>query len=225
VNRVFILGAGFSKAINPGMPLLGELAEGVRSVLRGRRIEIGAGLEAIGDVERWLTFLADPAPWLSLSAQQRNAALFTDVSEAIHEILTAKQMMAAVQAPPGWLLPLVSYWHRVRATVITFNYDCLVELAYLDVMADAGGGRPSDLYGIPITSAALRVAAPYGRQKASSFKLLKLHGSLAWWYSGPEAGQSDSIYEMAWAGTFGRGTESAYADLGGDLLVATSCRC
>jgi len=54
-------------------------------------------------------------------------------------------MTAAVEPPPSWLFPLVCYWHRTQETVITFNYDCLVELAHRDIMPDQGGGRPSDL--------------------------------------------------------------------------------
>jgi hypothetical protein len=65
MTRVFILGAGFSRAINDDMPLLGDLQAGVESELRNRNIEVGDDLVAIDNVERWLTVLADPAPWLS----------------------------------------------------------------------------------------------------------------------------------------------------------------
>lgn len=221
MSRVFILGAGFSKAINADMPLMGELRAGVESTLDSWNIDIGQDLGAIADVERWLTVLADPAPWLTHAEQMRNEALFDHVSWAIYEVLTAMQMRSAVSSAPKWLRPLVAYWHRTGETVITFNYDCLVELAYMDAMAnEENGGRPSDLYGIPITPAALRVAPIYARKKVSSFKLLKLHGSLSWWYSGVDAERFDSIYEMIWTGRFGRGIEPAHAELGGHLLVA-----
>ena len=57
MNRAFILGAGFSKAIHSRMPLLNELTTGVRGVLPD---DLGHDLDAIGDVESWLTLLADP---------------------------------------------------------------------------------------------------------------------------------------------------------------------
>lgn len=148
MNRVFILGAGFSKAIHSDMPVLGELGIGVKSTLESRGIAIGPDLDAVENVEHWLTLLADPAPWLSSSDQMRNSALFTDVSRAIYEVVYAMQSKASVVPPPSWLFPLVNYWHRTRSTVITFNYDCLVELAYCHGVAgdpSLGGRYSSDL--------------------------------------------------------------------------------
>lgn len=176
------------RAIHHEMPLLGNLSYGVRSLLKDKGVQVGSDLEALDNVEHWLTLLAEPAPWLSSSEQQRNSALFTDVSWAIYELLNAAQIRASVVSPPTWLFPLVKYWHRTQSTVITFNYDCLVELAYCDAVSyelPPGGARASDLIGIPITPAALRTASVYGRRKPTTFRLLKLHGSLDWWYSGP----------------------------------------
>lgn len=218
MNRVFILGAGFSKAINSVMPVLSELSDGVVSNLHSRGVEIGDNLEAIADVERWLTLLADPVPWLSQAEQIRNVALFTDVSQAIYEVLNAMQTRASVERPPDWLPPLVSYWNRTRETVITFNYDCLVELAFLSTVSRSGMYRASDLYGIPISPAAQRVGgAP--RQRQQAFKLLKLHGSLSWWYSGADAEQSDPIYWTGWRGRFGEVMQPLWPEFGDEDLV------
>jgi hypothetical protein len=208
VNRVFILGAGFSKAVNICMPVLGELASGVRSTLESKNIAIGPDLDAIENVEQWLTLLADPAPWLSSSDQMRNTALFTDVSTAIYEVIYAMQIKASIVPPADWLFPLVNYWHRTRSTVITFNYDCLVELAYCDGVhpAPSSGRRyPSDLVGMAVTPVILRTSSMVGPGRRESFKLLKLHGSLDWWYSGPQAEPSDPIYGVFWVGDFKRG--------------------
>jgi len=218
MNRVFILGAGFSKAINPVMPVLGELTKGVEDVLRAQNIEIGNDLGAIGDAERWLSSLAEPAPWLSPAEQLRNTALFTDVSQAIHEIINANQQTAVTAEAPDWLLALVRYWHNTDANVITFNYDCLVELAYLDAMTSAGVYWPWDLYTIPITPAWARVGGG-ARQKLESFQLLKLHGSLDWWYSGPDAESSDPIYWMGWTGHFQETMRPLWGEFGGERIV------
>jgi hypothetical protein len=160
MNRVFVLGAGFSKAINTGMPVLSELTDGVSSTLGSWGIGIGHDLEAIADVERWLSFLADPAPWLGSSEQGRNYALFGDVSRAIHEVLTAMEVTASVHSAPPWLFSLVRHWNSESATVITFNYDRLVELAFLDIMSKSGMYWASDLYSIPISPAVQRVGGP-----------------------------------------------------------------
>lgn len=218
MNRVFILGAGFSKAINPVMPVLGELTKGVEDALRSRGIDVGDDLSAIGDVERWLSSLAEPAPWLSLADQLRNTALFTDVSHAIHDVINANQQTAVAAEAPNWLLPLVLHWHNTDANVITFNYDCLVELAYLDVMTGAGAYWPWDLYTIPITPAWVR-AGGGALQKLESFQLLKLHGSLGWWYSGPDAESSDPIYWMGWTGHFQEGIQPLWSTFGGERIV------
>lgn len=201
------------------MPLLADLSVDVNSALSSKGIGIGADLEALGDVERWLSLLADPAPWLSPSQQMRNSVMFAEVSQAIYEVVTARQIRASVESPPAWLYPLVRYWHRVQPTVITFNYDCLVELAYLDITHPFGVMWPSDLYNIPITPAVLRVAG-VARQKMGSFSLLKLHGSLSWWYSGLEAEQFDTIYWMGWSGRFGQGIRPLWSEFGGGGLVA-----
>ncbi len=208
MNRVFILGSGFSKAIHRDMPLLDDLSHGVRDTLAARSIDIGPELDALGDVEQWLSLLSEPAPWLSSSEQMRNSALFIDVSQAIYEVLTAMQDRASSMAAPEWLFSLVRYWQRRQSTVITFNYDCLVELAYMEVIVPElapHGGQGSDLLVIPVTPAALRTVAIVGGSEPGTFKLLKLHGSLDWWYSGPQAEPSDPIYRMGWHGDFKRG--------------------
>jgi hypothetical protein len=218
VNRVFLLGAGFSKAIDDRMPLLGELGERVRADLNSKHIVIGPELDAIEDVEQWLTLLAEPAPWLDLSARSRNTALFADVSTSIRDVI-AKVQLEAVKSPKDWLMTLVRHWHDTKATVITFNYDYLVERAYLDVdHADPNRWAP-DVCPIPVTPAQLRVAG-VGRIKPQTFKLLKLHGSLDWWYSGPYSEQADPIYWMGWTRDPGGDIIPLWSEFGGELLVA-----
>jgi hypothetical protein len=216
VNRVFILGAGFSKAIHKDMPVLGDLGRGVKFSLQRKKIPIGSDLDAIENVEQWLTLLVDPAPWLTASNQQRNAALFIDVSQAIYEVIHAMQSKASVVPPPDWLFLLVNYWHRMKSTVITFNYDCLVELAYCDAVPpdpSSGGKRyGSDLIGIAVTPVDMRTRSMIGSVKHESFRLLKLHGSLGWWYSGPQAEPSDPIYSAFWVGDFRRGIVGGLGD-------------
>jgi hypothetical protein len=52
-----------------------------------------------------------------------------------------------------------------------------------------------------------------------AFKLLKLHGSLSWWYSGPDAEQSDPIYWTGWRGRFGEGMQDLWPEFGDESLV------
>ena len=61
------------------------------------------------------------------------------MSAAIHKILTERQAEAVEAQPdaPDWLRQLVGYWEGIRAKVITFNYDNLVELAWRVYVADS----------------------------------------------------------------------------------------
>jgi hypothetical protein len=164
-------------------------------------MSIGEELSALGnDVERWLSFLADPAPWLSDTERQRNIATFAEVADTLAEILVTAQTRAAVNDPSAWLVPLVRYWDATRATVITFNYDCLVELAYLDAMKGARGRLALELYPVAITPLNLRTAGIYACEDVATLQLLKLHGSLSWFYSGLDATPTDAIYD---AGIYG----------------------
>ena len=88
MKDVFILGAGFSKAISSGMPTLAGLI----------RQQIGAVIE------------------------ERTA-------------------LASQNEVPGWLNRLIASWHREQATIITLNYDTLVERAAKELEASAGVER------------------------------------------------------------------------------------
>lgn len=207
MTRIFILGAGFSRSVNHSMPLLTDLTDKVKSELQFRNVEIGDDLDTLGDVERWLSLLADPAPWLSSAAQIRNTALFSTISGILHSIIVNSQLLAASNPAPDWLISLARHWIEAKATVITFNYDGLVELAYLEAAPQSATLHPCDVFAIPVTPASARLGHP-GYARNDSFSLLKLHGSFDWWYSGLNAQASDQIYWLDWHGTFGESLKS-----------------
>src|ERR1019366_6423058 len=79
---VFILGAGFSRAISESMPLMKDLDSKVADRLGAdtyRRISSSFD----GDLELAMTFLAQGHPWLKESDRLRNRALFLEASTAI----------------------------------------------------------------------------------------------------------------------------------------------
>ena len=60
-SRVFILGAGFSKAANNVMPTLGDLSTAIRERI-GKTLP--KPLEELGnEVELWMTCLSQVQPW------------------------------------------------------------------------------------------------------------------------------------------------------------------
>ena len=85
MRDVFILGAGFSKAVNPSMPLLKELSAKVR-VQCGEPLP--PPLSELGDnIELWMTYLSQSQPWLKEYHNLKNRALFLRMTEIIGEIL------------------------------------------------------------------------------------------------------------------------------------------
>lgn len=180
-----------------------DLSEAVRSDLTtpGRPAIPGDGTPVANDFEQWLSYLVEAPPWLSEAERARNQAAFFDVSDAVARVLMRKQLDAVAAPPPDWLEPLLINWHNTDATVITFNYDLLVELAWkrfiAGVLAFDSWDSILSLYPAPITPIGARAGnALGGVRPPKGLQLLKLHGSLNWWYSGPRATPGDTIYGM-----------------------------
>lgn len=199
-NEVFVLGAGFSKAISDEMPVLTELAECVPGSPPG--LDLAPNLRP-QEFESWLSYLSTDQPWLTEAENYRNRALFLDVARRISEFLIAKEDVVLAAAVPPWLLHLVQYWHKTRATVITFNYDVLVEKAFtaaVQVEATAGDGNnyvsATQLLPLPLTPLGSRHGAVLSAGPTDTFSLLKLHGSTSWAYSGAASYFGEAIYDL-----------------------------
>jgi len=203
-ERVYVLGAGFSCALSSAMPTMKDLSVAVREDLATPDCpEIpGDGTPVANDFEQWLSYLVEAPPWLSDADRARNQAAFFDVSGAVARVLMHKQLEAVAAPPPKWLQPLLVNWHNTDATVITFNYDLLVELAWkrfvAGVIAFDSWNSPLSLYSAPITPIGARAGNALAELRPpKGLKLLKLHGSLNWRYSGPRATPGDPIYGMS----------------------------
>lgn len=200
-GKAYILGSGFSKAIYHRMPTMAELSDAVVGELRANNLPMPPGFDkpVRADFERWLSYLVDSPPWLQPGQQERNHTSFSEIANAVSATLGAAQINAVLNPPPAWLPRLVTHWQDTDATVITFNYDVLVELAWLDLFG--GSGAPwSHLYAVPVTPAAIRTAGIWGARPTSGMRLLKLHGSLNWYYSGPDSPPGDTIYDLGVTG-------------------------
>jgi hypothetical protein len=203
---VFILGAGFSKAICEDMPLLNELygATAAYRTAHGQYVDLGTGESEEAesprfaeDLELLLSFLAQEQPWLTEAENFRNRAEFLEVSRAIAAIILDSQNFALRDEMPDWLADLVKAWHRDQAAVITFNYDALVEKAASAMFIEKEQRLPySLLYPVPITNILLRRAGTLGAEPIETFRLLKLHGSLNWYYSGSSSFYGEQIYDI-----------------------------
>ena len=200
---VFILGAGFSKAINVNMPIMKDLSEEVIGKLRsisgmeGSHISIPSTLFHFGyDIERWITYLSQQQPWLSEEHHHRNVALARDIRGYIREAIV-RQKSVAMQSPlPEWLNTLIRQWHTRRATVITLNYDTLIESAARELKMDNSPRiLPEQMYPPYFANIASRTgAALWGEERLETFSYYKLHGSTNWYYSGRDNFYGETIF-------------------------------
>jgi hypothetical protein len=205
-SEVLILGAGFSRAISGALPLTDELG--------GLAVEL-AGRDGHGPVrhpefrrgsfETWLSRLADDQPHLSAAANLENRSLFLRLGQAIQSVVADRQAQAVSQDAPGWLYELLSVLHARRSTVLTLNYDNLVECAVDgEFLYGSDVGRwvtSSDILGgLPPLAAA--GTFPGGGVLAATFRLLKLHGSLSWFWS-PDDVTGATLQRWVAPGRFG----------------------
>jgi hypothetical protein len=194
-----ILGAGFSKAVDPSFPLVDELGELVRK-WSPDALASAPRKFVDGSFERWLSRIAEPQPDLNDAANLGNARDFAVVTTAIHEIMTNIEADVFRTEIPWWLLRFAGLLHAERATVATFNYDTVIEAAAARAPR-YGNSANLNTYsltdGIPPTPPATGM---FGPSFTETFRLLKLHGSLdTYWVRGDSAGTSitrvtDSIW-------------------------------
>jgi hypothetical protein len=215
-KRVYLLGAGFSGAIsedaeqsNEKMPLLRDLSDAVIHHLGGRyqRRIPHVDTPLAKDFEQSLSYLVENPPWFSDSEQARNMAVFLEITLAVHWELRRFQWVTVLrqnqqQGCQEWLQRLVQLWEDEKDTVITFNYDQLVELAWLNY-ANYHKNTTTRLYPVPLTPIGFRTGefvidggTAEGARARPGLKLLKLHGSLGWFYSGIDSPPSDPVYDV-----------------------------
>jgi hypothetical protein len=209
VTTVYVLGSGFSKALAPDhMPVMAELSAAVQHDLErlGQPPIPGASTPLATDFERWLSYLIEAPPWVSAGWHARNEGAFADITASVHRVLSSAQQQASTNPPPTWLEPLVGHWETSDAIVITFNYDQLVEMTWLTSPYRRPPSSLWNLYPVPIAPIALRISGTFGPEaRMGGMRLLKLHGSLGWYHSGPGSPSGDPVYETGVSGGWGTG--------------------
>jgi hypothetical protein len=203
---VFILGAGFSRAIADLMPLTDELGNLVVDACGlGSDPRIPSEGFTNGYFENWLSLLAEPQPQLRSYQNTSNRALFGQVADGIATVLERRQLDVLAKEPPAWLNDLLSVLHVRRAAVLTLNYDNLVESAVeghhlWDHLANQRITTQDILNGIP--QLAQPTYASLGGRVNRTFSLLKLHGSLRWYWS-PDDKTGATLQRWTTPGSFG----------------------
>lgn len=180
---VYLLGAGFSKAMHSSMPVMSELGPAVLEQLSLSPEELAPFR---GDVEMWLSYLSDRQPWDNEDVGLTNRALFVRASGAVRDVVEAA-------SPASWddlssksqdlLFRMAHHWAEQKTAVLTFNYDLIVETALKQEMNHY---REQDLYALPLTSRRDTAGMVVADESADENRptLYKLHGSTNWLYSG-----------------------------------------
>lgn len=223
-GTVVVLGAGLSKAVNSVMPITDELGNAVlaRLTLEDRR-RAPVRRFRDGRFEEWLSYLSEPQPQLSDDRVLEARALLLRVTRAMRQLLAECQLIALRDGAPEWFEAFVTLLHVQRAAVITLNYDNFVECAVSTfALAQRNGSRAVDeedlLQGLPPPVSADAPFDPYAndlfelrqlptvRTGDDTLRLLKLHGSLSWfWTPGDPTGMS--VQRCSLPGRFGEEVE------------------
>jgi hypothetical protein len=182
---LFILGAGFSKAVSSLMPSMSELGDELYKLFYSG--DAAHVLDFPEDIELQLTYLSRNHPWLSESENLRNRAMFLDLSRGVRQVIQDRTLKIPAGTFANWLTDLIAYWATNQATVVTLDYDCLVEMA-------AQATETTIAYQAPLSPLLQRVGKMrISRGVGSNLKvnLLKLHGSVNWFYSGSDEYSGD----------------------------------
>ncbi len=212
---VFILGAGFSKAIDSQMPTMVELGAEVRKRLSDD-IDLASAIPAsLGDnFELWMTYLSQPQPWLREPDIDLHRSLGGRIRQSIADVIEERTLSASASTAPEWLRRLVLTWHRRQAVIITLNYDTLVERVVRDfqVSEKISWLYPDDIYPPYFADILSRTGGGiWGNDDPQTFQLLKLHGSVNWHYSGREVFYGETIFFSA-VPEFGPAADEAVRD-------------
>lgn len=199
MNEIFILGSGFSKAINENMPLTNNLKNDIEAKIKTSNTyfnwEIYNSLienKNISDFEEIISLLFQNFPWKSDEEQNNYYSIFLTFSKFLSIIIKEKQETNNYKTNPI-LKKFIDYIKKNKSIIITFNYDTILETAAQPTLGPIMS--PNEYYKMPITKLVDRIAsgatAKYGED---IFRLLKLHGSINWYYSGQRLYQPLQVY-------------------------------
>ena len=220
-RRVYVTGAGFTRAFVRSAPLLvgnfenDRLVDAVRNVPAASRLleaERNRHPDGFIDIERLMTRLHELMPYDNRHGSTHEFAfLLAELKRAF--LRTIQQALDGVEVrPESDVVAFARHCANTNATCITFNYDDLLDAA----LTRAGKWDPDWGYGFFCRSSFDTVHPGSDGSTPSDLLLLKLHGSVNWWprlgYAKPFALDA-IVHHQSWL----HGWRS---NLYGDALVA-----
>ena len=185
-RRVYVTGAGFTRAFVPRAPLLvgdfenDRLVDAVRSLPAASRVleaERNRHPDGFIDVERLMTRLHELMPY---DHHHRSADQFAFLLAELKAAFLRTMQHALDGTEMGRESDIVAFARHcadTNATCITFNYDDLLDAG----LHAAGNWNPYWGYGFFCQPSANTVSGFSQGPHASASLLLKLHGSINWW--------------------------------------------
>ena len=157
------------------------------------------------NVEVLLTYLYQYMPWKDEASNLLSKSAFITLTEIIADYITQREkaMLSEEARLPEWSSQLANYLHKEKITVVTFNYDTILERISAKYIRLEGlnnsEGKIRDIrnfYGLLLIPLISLSGNPLYAHMGSceSYKLLKLHGSINWYFSGDENLPSQNVY-------------------------------
>ncbi len=196
-KRLFILGSGFSKAVFPdNMPTVTELAAFLQ---QQEALKSEPYVRLADDPELLLSYLSTEEPWKEPPEALEDEALFKRVQRILAEFISDCEERSFEDQIPKWTIDLVDQLHLRKVFVITLNYDTVLEqlasvLFRQDDKDTDDYSLTYSLYNLPLSSITSRVAGTFGPVEIQTFRLIKLHGSVNWYYSGGNGFPGEQVY-------------------------------
>jgi len=199
MNEIFILGSGFSKAINENMPLTNNLKKDIETEIKSTNTYVNWEIynslienKNINDFEEVISLLFQNFPWKSEEEQSYFYSIFLTFSKFLAIIIKEKQESYNYKTNP-FLKKFIDYLKKNQSIIITFNYDTILETAASPTLGPIMS--PNEYYKMPITKLVDRIASgATAKYSEDIFRLLKLHGSINWYHSGQRLNQPLQVY-------------------------------
>lgn len=201
-NELYLLGAGFSKAVDPNMPTLSDLSNEVwdKSAWTSKNLSyvdspanypnslsdyrVGSYDDDIGGL---FSFLSRKKPWLNKVQRLEEKRLYVLLRQWIRARIANGEYeylnkIKDASLFPAWGEKLIKKWDNNNNTVVTLNYDTLLERILIYKKSgqyDKAEQLLNDYYPLPVKNAYLHDYV--AENEGAGFDLLKLHGSTNWY--------------------------------------------